>query len=211
VPRITQGTPGRRVVTRATVAEALTEADLASLLVMVSHAVSEADGAGPAGEFSQSEAALIARLLHDQTIDFVIHRFEGDVGKFKASAALLVIAVGKGRVHLQAISRSGGIRRLGANTRRPTELQTVPAGLPEAPVMPEPPAAPAPAPWATPPTQTQTQEAPPADTFAPLSLDELAQRQATARGNGNGPRKISDTTSGGFPIGGKSVIDDIYG
>lgn len=219
VPRITQPTPGRRVVTRATVAEALTEHDLAELLVMVSHALSEADGAGPAGEFSQSEAALIARLLHDQTIDFVIHRFEGDVGRFKAGAALVVIAIGKGRVHLAAISRTGGIRRLGASTRRPTTLEAVPAGLPDVPPMPPvpAPAAPVAPPWASVVTAAQSAEvigpvtADVGGGFQPMTFEDLGERQRAAHDNGRGPTRIDQTTSGGHPIGGKSVLDDIFG
>jgi hypothetical protein len=132
---------GRRVVSRATVMEAFTRDQLAEILVAFSQMLSDADGAGPAGVFSQSEAALLAGLLHDQTVDLILARFNGDVTRFRASAAIAIIVAGKGRVHLQAIQRGGGFRSLSA-ARRPTSappITTVPDRLPEAP----------PVPWAT--------------------------------------------------------------
>lgn len=163
-PRIDQA-QGRRVVSRAAVTEAFTREQLAELLVAFSQMLSDADGAGPAGVFSQSEAMLLSGLLHDQTVDLILRRFDGDATRFRAAAALAIIIAGKGRVHLQAIQRGGGLRGLSA--RRPAAappIATVPDSLPvapdvpapwagipvEAPVMsvpePAPPAPPAPAP-----------------------------------------------------------------
>ena len=147
VPRVEQAV-GRRVVTRSSVAEAFTADMLADLLRQFSQVLSDADGAGPAGVFSLSESKLLASLLHDQAIDLILRRFDGDVSRFRAGAAILIIIAGKGRVHLVAIQSRGGLRGLGANSPvRP--IATVPASLPVAPDMPAPVAADVPAPWAT--------------------------------------------------------------
>ena len=137
---------GRRVVSRATVTEAFTRDQLAEILVAFSQMLSDADGAGPARVFSQSAAMLLAGLLHDQTVDLILARFNGDVTRFRAAAAIAIIVAGKGRVHLQAIQRSGGFRSLSA-ARRPTSappIMTVPERLPVVDM----PAAP-PVPWST--------------------------------------------------------------
>ena len=152
VPRVEQAA-GRRVMTRGSVAEAFTREQFADLLREVSQIISDADGAGPAGVFSLSEATLLSGLLHDQVVDLILARFDGDVTRFRAGAAILIILLGKGRVHMVAIQR-GGLKGTPAPMR---PIATVPAGLPVAPApevaapwatapAPAPPAAPAPEP-----------------------------------------------------------------
>ncbi len=89
--------------TREAVAQALTPEVLADLLVSMSRALSEIDGAGEAGVLSKVQAAQVAVLLHDATIDLVIDRFRGDVTRFKATMGILVIVLAKGAVHARAI------------------------------------------------------------------------------------------------------------
>jgi len=140
VPRVEQ-VAGRRVMTRGAVSEAFTREQFADLLREVSQILSDADGAGPAGVFSISEATLLSVLLHDQLVDLILARFDGDVTRFRAGAAILIILLGKGRVHMVAIQR-GGLKGTPAPMR---PIATVPAGLPVAPARaPE-----VAAPWAT--------------------------------------------------------------
>lgn len=167
-PRIATGAPrveqvqGRRVMSRAAVAEAFSREQFADLLREISQILSDADGAGPAGVFSISEATLIAGLLHDQVVDLIIARFDGDVTRFRAGAAILIILVGKGRVHIMAIQARGGAKGFLAAPAPRRPIATVAPELPVAPAGPAPAA-----PWETvtvapPPTVTIAPEPPPA-------------------------------------------------
>ncbi len=159
------------IVSRAALADAFTPEMLADLLRDLSATISEWDGAGAAGTFSAIEARQLANLLHDQTVRVVAERFRGDIGRFKAAIAVLVIFAGKGRVHLRAIRarQAGG----------PVVIDAAPA----APAA-EPAAEPAPtvktAPWAAVASpQAATPVAPPTDgAFVPLTPADLARRQS---------------------------------
>lgn len=83
--------------------DALPLAMLADLLRSLSVAISEADGAGPAGYLSEIQATQVASLLYDATIDLVVQRFNGNVTRFKAGMAVVIIVIAKGRVHGAAI------------------------------------------------------------------------------------------------------------
>jgi len=85
------------------VRDSLDEATLAGLVHGLSVALSEADGAGEAGHLSKIQCAQVAHLLYDPTIEFVVNRFGGDVNRFKAGMAVLLILIGKGAVHGRAI------------------------------------------------------------------------------------------------------------
>ena len=103
-PSIVRITPEARAEsTREAVAQALTTEVLADLMVSLSRALSELDGAGEAGVLSRVQAAQVAVLLHDATVDFVIERFRGDVTRFKAAMAILVMLLAKGTIHARAI------------------------------------------------------------------------------------------------------------
>lgn len=103
-PTVVRITPEARAEsTREAVASALTPEVLADLVVSLSRALSEIDGAGEAGVLSRVQGAQIAVLLHDATVDLVIVRFKGDVTRFKASMAILLIVLAKGAVHARAI------------------------------------------------------------------------------------------------------------
>lgn len=103
-PTVVRITPEARAEsTREAVAQALTAEVLADLLVSLSRALSEIDGAGEAGTLTKVQAAQIAVLLHDATVDLVIDRFKGDVTRFKAAMAILLIVLAKGAVHGRAI------------------------------------------------------------------------------------------------------------
>ena len=103
-PSVIRITPEARAEsTREAVSSALTVEVLADLIVSLSRAISEMDGAGEAGVLTRVQGAKVAVLLHDATVDFVIDRFRGDVTKFKAAMALLVVLLAKGAVHARAI------------------------------------------------------------------------------------------------------------
>ena len=76
---------------------------LADLIRTLSIAVSEADGAGEAGYLSPIQSTQVAVLLYDSTVDLVVTRFKGDVTRFKAGLAVVVILASKGGVHARAI------------------------------------------------------------------------------------------------------------
>ena len=76
---------------------------LADLIRTLSIAVSEADGAGEAGYLSPIQSTQVAVLLYDSTVDLVVTRFRGDVTRFKAGLAVVVILASKGGVHARAI------------------------------------------------------------------------------------------------------------
>jgi hypothetical protein len=76
---------------------------LADLIRTLSVAVSEADGAGEAGYLSPIQSTQVAVLLYDSTVDLVVGRFKGDVSRFKAGLAVIVILASKGGVHGRAI------------------------------------------------------------------------------------------------------------
>lgn len=101
-PRITPGV--RAEIDRASVADAFTSRMLADVIRQLSVAISEMDGAGPAGELTQIQSAQIASLLYDSTIDLIVARFGGSVGRFKLALAVLIILAAKGRVHAEAIA-----------------------------------------------------------------------------------------------------------
>lgn len=88
---------------RDAIRDALPLATLADLLHALSVAVSEADGAGPAGYLSPIQCTQVAVLLYDSTVDLVADRFDGNVGRFKAMMAVVVILASKGTVHARAI------------------------------------------------------------------------------------------------------------
>jgi hypothetical protein len=103
-PTVLRITPEQRThSTREAVAEAFTAEVLADMLVSLSRAVSELDGAGEAGVLSKVQAAQVAVLLHDAAVDLIIDRFRGDVTRFKASLAVVLILLAKGTVHARAI------------------------------------------------------------------------------------------------------------
>jgi hypothetical protein len=76
---------------------------LADIIRDFSVNLSEADGAGEAGKFSASQSMMIAKLMYDSTIDVIVDRFGGNVGRFKMGLAVLVILLTKGTVHARAI------------------------------------------------------------------------------------------------------------
>lgn len=76
----------------------------ATIIRDLSIAISQADGAGEAGYLSPIQSTQIAVLLYDATVDLVVTRFRGDVTMFKATLAILLILIAKGRVHAAAIS-----------------------------------------------------------------------------------------------------------
>ena len=69
------------------VRHALSEQVLASIIKSFSVSVSKAYGAGPAGYLSDIQAAQVANMLYDATIDLVADRFAGNVTRFKAAAS----------------------------------------------------------------------------------------------------------------------------
>lgn len=105
-------TPEQRQASVADVVrDALPISTLADLVHAVSVAVSEADGAGEAGHLSKIQSVQVASLLHEPTVQFVIDRFGGDVNRFKAGLAVLLILIGKGGVHYRAVRARLGERR----------------------------------------------------------------------------------------------------
>ena len=98
-------TPEHRAAsTRDAIRDALSEQVLASIIKSFSVSLSEADGAGQAGYLSDIQAAQVDNLLYDATIDLVADRFAGNVTRFKAALAVLVIVLSKGTVHARAIA-----------------------------------------------------------------------------------------------------------
>ncbi len=89
---------------RETVAEAFSVDMLATILRDMSIALSEADGAGEEGHLSRIQAVQLANLLYDVTVDMIVSRFRGNVGRFKMALAAILILASKGRVHARAIS-----------------------------------------------------------------------------------------------------------
>ncbi len=160
------------IVSRAALADAFTPEMLADMLRDLSAVISEWDGAGAAGTFSAIEARQLANLLHDQMVRTVAERFRGDIGRFKAAIAVLVIFAGKGRLHLRAIRA----RQAGA----PVVVDAASAEPAEPTTEPEPAPGPRPAPWAAVASpQAATPVAPPTDgAFVPLTPAELARRQS---------------------------------
>ena len=61
------------------------------------------DGAGDAGVFTPMESKQIAILIYDPIIEAITRYFGGDVNRFKRGIAVLIIMLGKGRVHFTAI------------------------------------------------------------------------------------------------------------
>jgi hypothetical protein len=104
----------RRESMRETVAEAFTLDMLATILRDLSIGISEADGAGEEGYLSRIQAVQLANLLYDVTVDVIVRRFEGNVGRFKMALAAILILVTKGRVHARAIA--GKVERRNAES-----------------------------------------------------------------------------------------------
>src|ERR1035437_7171033 len=76
---------------------------LAGLVRDFSVSLSDADGAGQAGHLSATQSMMVARLMYDSTVDFVVDRFGGNVGRFKMALAVMVVVLSKGSVHAKAI------------------------------------------------------------------------------------------------------------
>jgi hypothetical protein len=76
---------------------------LADILRNLSRMISDMDGAGDAGVFTPMESKQIAILIYDPVIQSINKYFGGDVNKFKMGIAVLIIMLGKGRVHFSAI------------------------------------------------------------------------------------------------------------
>jgi hypothetical protein len=76
---------------------------VADFVRFCSQAISAADGAGDAGWLSPIQATQIAALIYDSTVDLVVTRFNGNVTRFKAVLAIVIIAMSKGPVHAAAI------------------------------------------------------------------------------------------------------------
>jgi hypothetical protein len=141
-------TPEQRQASVADVVrDALPISTLADLVHAISVAVSEADGAGEAGYLSKIQSVQVASLLHEPTVQFVIERFGGDVNRFKAGLAVILILIGKGGVHARAIRARIGERReriaspavaaeiiaaTTANGTHPVDRAPQPAGLGDA-------------------------------------------------------------------------------
>ncbi len=111
---------------RDSIRDALPMQTLADLLHSLSIAVSEADGAGPAGYLSPIQCTQVAVLLYDSTIDLVADRFNGNVSRFKAAMAVVVILASKGTVHARAI-------KIKLAERRTPAMRPLPPETPEAP------------------------------------------------------------------------------
>jgi hypothetical protein len=124
IHRIRQMAPPAAVVTRGAVEAAFTREFLAGLLVTASRILSDADGAGPDGVFSQIEAAQIASLLYDPSVSFIIDRFGGNVDKFKMYAAGAIILGGRGRVHARAILLTARTRAEANRARNAKPVET---------------------------------------------------------------------------------------
>jgi len=130
---------------RDAIRDALPMATLADLLHAVSVAVSEADGAGEAGYLSPIQCTQVAFLLYDSTIDLVVSRFDGNVGRFKAAMAVTLILVSKGSIHARAIGVKLDARRRAAPARVPLPApETEPESNGHVPGLPGIPVAPAP-------------------------------------------------------------------
>ena len=114
------------IVARATVEDALTRDTLADILQTLAEVLSDWDGAGEAGHLTRIEAMSLARLLYDPTVDAVMRRFHGDVSRFKLALALVIILLGKGRVHAQAYER----KRKGLTTPAPVASGPAPETVP---------------------------------------------------------------------------------
>jgi hypothetical protein len=130
---------------REAIRDALPMSTLADLLHAVSVAVSEADGAGEAGYLSPIQCTQVAFLLYDSTIDLVVSRFDGNVGRFKAAMAVTLILVSKGTIHARAIGAKVSARRLSVSRPPlPAPEAAGPAGEDVPPDFPGLPVAPAP-------------------------------------------------------------------
>jgi len=116
-----------QVSVRDAVRDSLDVKLVADLVRDLSVTISELDGAGEAGHLSATQSAMIARLIYDQTVDTIVDRFGGNVGRFKATLAVMVIVLSKGAVHARAI----GAKVQGASLGRPVKPVPPPAPLPD--------------------------------------------------------------------------------
>ena len=105
----------RAASVRESVASALTLEVFSDIIVSLSRALSDADGAGEAGVLSPIQARQVAMLAYDSTLDLIVVRFRGDVNRFKLGLAAVIIVASKGMVHARAIAgkvseaRAGGV------------------------------------------------------------------------------------------------------
>jgi hypothetical protein len=124
----------REASVRDAVRDALPIPLLADLIRTISVSVSELDGAGEAGYLSPIQCTQVAVLMHDATIDFVVGRFGGDVTRFKAALAVMVILLSKGTIHARAVRgklsqrRAARIAAATAELAQPETGDYVPAG-----------------------------------------------------------------------------------
>lgn len=101
----------RQLSVNDAIRDALPVATLADILVALSRSISDMDGAGEAGVLSPIQATQIAVLLYDSTIDLVVTRFNGDVTRFKAGLAVVLVLLSKGTIHARAIRAKVAERR----------------------------------------------------------------------------------------------------
>lgn len=174
------GPDAMAAVSRATLEGALDEATLADILRTLSEAISDWDGAGPEGALSRMEAATAAHLLYDATLEQVQRRFHGDVSRFKAALAVLVILLGKGRIHARALDR----RRRGIVAPPPAPAPILPEPVVAEPATEAPAASVIPVILPAPPSSSpQVGHAIAAEPgqdagFVPMTPAELARRQS---------------------------------
>jgi hypothetical protein len=83
---------------------------LADIIRDFSVTLSEADGAGEPGHLSKAQAMMLSKLMYDSTVDAIVDRFGGNVGRFKMALAALVILLSKGSVHARAIAEKVNAR-----------------------------------------------------------------------------------------------------
>lgn len=126
--------PIARGVSRGSVEEAFTVAMLADMIRQGSRVLSDWDGAGERGTFSAIESTQLATLLYDQTVDVIVRRFGGNVGRFKAGIAVIIIVAGKGRVHAAAYAERQ--RRIAAGLPPVEPAKTEPAVMPAPATIP---------------------------------------------------------------------------
>lgn len=123
----------------------LDQGTLAGMIRNLSVVISEWDGAGERGHLSAIEAGQLAMLLHDPAISIVQRYFGGNVDRFKLALALGILLLGKGRIHLTAVSDRLRERRAASSGELAPEAASYaatqpdqPVAVPVAPAEPEP-------------------------------------------------------------------------
>lgn len=167
-PRITQGSVPVGP-SRASLAEAFPRSALASIVRQFSASISQLDGAGEAGTLSLTEAAQIADLIHDATLDAIGRYFGGNVDRFKVAMAVAIILLAKGKIHADAIRTRMAERRAAASVTAADTIATwaAPDTVEYVPVPPPP--------------ENGHAEAPVAETVPADPIAALAARQRAAR------------------------------